>query len=351
MRYPIDKSFSTASGSAAAPHIPSLLKALTLCLFAFALNGCDRSLKPSAQTPVASGAVTAGAFDDRGEFAVVGSLHHGISYWRLSDHERLYDWKHADSGDTPLAAADFSPDADWVLTADKNTLVLWNTTTGEAPRYWQAPGEILSVQLSREGSRALLGLNDHTAVIFDIRRGGVLHTLRHSGLVNSVALDTAANIAVTGSEDRTAVTWDLRTGKKLSTVRHAEGVQLVAISADGSLVLSVSKYDKAVIWQSQSGAVVTEMPLRAGRLKRGLRFTSARFSDDNQLLLTGQTDQTIVLWRMADLSKISWKIGTRRLWKPHGASIVDAVFTDDPTVLRALASNGLLYELKVPETK
>jgi WD40 repeat protein len=352
MLYPTDTSFATTGVAAATNQTFSLIKALSSLLLACTLNGCDRSLEPFAQIPVANGSIAAGALDDRGEFAVVGSLHHGISYWRLEDHERLYDWKHTDSGGTVLAAADFSPGSDWALTADNNTLVLWNTATGEAPRYWQAPGEILSVQLSRDGSQALLGLGDHTGVIFDIRRGGVLHTLHHANPVTSVALDTAADIAVTGSEDRTAATWDLRTGKKLATMHHNEGVQLVAISADGTLVLSVSKYDKAVIWQSQSGNVVTEIPLRAGRLKRGLRFTSARFSTDNQLLLTGQTDQTIVLWQMKDLKNpMSWKIGTRRLWKPSGASIIDVAFTSDPTVLRAMASNGLLYDLKVPEAK
>ena len=324
----------------------------TWVLVAFALIGCDHGLEPTAQILVANGSIAAGALDDRGEYAIVGSLHHGISFWRVSDRERLNDWKHATTGDTTLAAADFSPSANWALTAEQNTLVLWDTATGEAPRYWQAPGDILAVQLSRGGNRALLGLSDNTAVIFDIRRGGVLHTLPHGNPVNSVASDQAADIAVTGSEDRTAVTWDLRTGKKMASIRHNEGVQLVVISPDGSLVLSVSKYDKAVIWQSQSGNVITEMPLRAGRLKRGLRFTSARFSADNQFLLTGQTDQTIVLWRLNNLeNSISWKIDTRRLWKPTGASILDVAFTGDPKMFRALASNGFLYDLKMPEEK
>lgn len=350
MFYPTDKLLPAAGNILGTNYAPSLMSALSLVLLTFALIGCDRPQEPSAQTLVANGGIAAGALDDRGEYAIVGSLHHGISFWRTTDQERLYDWKHANSGDTTLVAADFSPGGDWAITAEQNTLVLWNATTGEAPRYWQAPADILAVQLSQEGNLAVLGLSDSTAVIFDIRRGGVLHTLQHDNPVNSVALDDAASIAVTGSEDRTAVTWDLRTSKKLASMRHDEGVQLVAISPDGGLVLSVSKYDKAVIWQSQSGNVITEMPLRAGRLKRGLRFTSARFSADNQFLVTGQTDQTIVLWRLNDLKNpISWKIGTRRLWKPNGASILDVAFTSDPTTLRALASNGFLYEVKISE--
>jgi len=324
-----------------------------LCLTAaFALGGCDRALEPAGHTAVAAGGIYAGAFSDNGNFAIVGSIHHGISFWRLSDAERLYDWKHSQSSDTTLTAADFSPDGNWALTAEKNTLVLWNTITGEAPRYWQAPAEILSVQLSLDGNRALLGLSDNTAVLFDVRAGGILQTLQHHGPVRSVALDGASNIAVTGSEDRTAVTWDLRNNKRLAMVQHDEEVQLVAISEDGQTVLSVSQYDKAVIWQSGNGALTAEIPLQAGRLKRGLRFTSARFSADKNFLLTGQTDQTVTLWPVKDLEHpTSWKVSSRRLWKPAGASVVDVAFTQEANTFVAMASNGLVYRLTLPVTK
>ena len=335
----------------------SLIARLRLSASAFLLisvtTACSNSaLDPTSHITVAKGGVYAGAIDEQGKFAVVGSIHHGVSYWRLSDGERLYDWQHAQGTDTTLAAADFSPESAWALTADKNTLALWNTGTGEGLRYWQAPGEILSVQLSKDGDRALLGLSDNTAVLFDVKRGGILRTLRHNSPVRSVALDASGDLAATGSEDRTATSWDLSNDKRLSTIRHNEEVQLVAMSADGELVLSVSKYDKAVVWNSRDGIVVTEMPLRAGRLKRGLRFTSARFSIDNQFLLTGQTDQTITLWRMDDLNNsISWKVGERRLWKPHAATILDVAFSEKPGEFFALASNGLIYRLQLPNVE
>lgn len=322
-------------------------------LFISFTTACSNSaFEPTSHIAVAKGGVYAGAIDEQGKFAVVGSIHHGVSYWRLSDGERLYDWQHAQGTDTTLAAADFSPEGAWALTADKNTLALWNAGTGEGLRYWQAPGEILSVQLSKDGERALLGLKDHTAVLFDVKRGGILRTLRHKNPVRSVALDAAGDLAVTGSEDRTAVSWDLQNDKRFSELHHNEEVQLVAMSADGELVLSVSKYDKAIVWNSRDGRIVTEMPLRAGRLKRGLRFTSARFSADKQFLLTGQTDQTITLWRMDDLNNsMSWKVGERRLWKPHAASILDVAFSEKPGEFFALASNGLIYRLQQPNVE
>jgi FOG: WD40 repeat len=325
----------------------------SLFLFISFTTACSNAaLDPASHITVAKGGVYAGAIDEQGKFAVVGSIHHGVSYWRLSDGERLYDWRHVQGSDATLAAADFSPEGAWALTADKNTLALWNTSTGEGLRYWQAPGEILSVQLGKDGDHALLGLSDHTAVLFDVKHGGILRTLRHNSPVRSVALDASGDLAATGSEDRTAASWDLQNDKRLTTIRHNEEVQLVVMSADGELILSVSKYDKAVVWQSRDGIVVTEMPLRAGRLKRGLRFTSARFSADKQFLLTGQTDQTITLWRMDDLdNSISWKVGERRLWKPYAATILDVAFSEKSGEFFALASNGLIYRLQLPSVE
>lgn len=314
------------------------------------LTACGpQTLTPEHQLEIASVGVHTGALSDRGEYAIAGSLYHGISYWRLSDSERLFDWSHQPGTDTTLSAADFSPDDHWAITADVHTLVLWDTKTGSAPRYWRAPGDILSAQLGRDGQYALLGLSDHTAVLFDVRRGGVMRTLHHNGRVRSVSLSDDNKIAASGSEDYSAVSWNLETNQPMAKMRHNDEVQLVAVSPDGTLVLSVSKYDKAVVWQSKTGEIVAEIPLAASRLKRGLRFTSARFSTDNRYLLTGQTDQIVTLWQLDDLANpILWKVAKRKLWKPTGAAIIDVAFTADAGTFYALASNGLVFRLALP---
>jgi WD40 repeat protein len=311
------------------------------------LTACGpQMLPPGEPLEVASVGVHSGALSNQGEFVIAGAVYHGISYWRLSDGERLFNWSHKPGEDTTLIAADFSPDGRWAVTADIHTLVLWDTQSGAAPRYWRAPGDILSVQLSGDGQHALLGLSDHTAVLFDIRRGGVVRTLHHANRVHSVSLSDDGKIAATGSEDYTAVAWDLEKNQPLAKMRHQDEVQLVTLSPDGSLVLSVSKYDKAVVWQSRDGTIVAEIPLSAGRVKRGLRFTTARFSQDNRYLLTGRPDQIVSLWKLDDLTHpIHWKVTKRKRWKPTGAAIVDVAFTKETNVFYALASNGLVFRL------
>ena len=322
---------------------------LVLCL---TLSACSKSLAPSQQMQVAAIGLNAAALTDNGQYALIGSVHHGVSLWRTTDRERLYDWSHKENTDTTLIAADFSPDSLWALSADANTLALWDVSDGTGLRFWQAPGTIESVQLGPQGKRALLGLSDHTAVLFDVRKGGIIQTLHHNNRVRSVAMSADGTIAVTGSEDYSAIAWDLSNGQAISRMRHNDDVQLVSISDDGRLAMSASKYDRALIWRTEDGSLIGEIPLAAEKLKRGLRFTAARFSPENQWLLTGRPDQRVTLWQLPGKSEqvihavAQWEIPKKSRWKPSGTAILDVAFAPEKNQYLAVASNGFVYWLE-----
>jgi len=253
--------------------VNSWLIGLALCT----LVACGKKpMAPVSQLEVASIGLNAGSLSTNAEYAVVSSIHHGASLWRLSDGERLYNWSHKDKNHSTLVAADFAPSNEWAVTAEVHTIALWDVATGKSPRFWTAPGDILSIALGRDGAAALLGLSDHSAVLFDIKRGGILRTLTHNNRVRSVALSDDNRIAVTGSEDYSAIAWDLASGKPLTRIDHKDDVQLVAVSDDGTIALSASKYDKAVLWKTESGELLGEVPLAAEHIKRGMRFSAAR---------------------------------------------------------------------------
>ncbi len=316
------------------------------------LSGCDRPHPPASSMEVASKGIHGAAISDSGNFSVIGSIHHGGSYWQHDTQERLFNWNHKKDEFTTIVAADFSNDGEWVLTANPFNLVLWDTRSGRGERFWTAPGEVLDVELGPSGNMALLGLNDHTAVIFNVKRGGILRTFEHANRVRSVDLSRDGKLALTGSEDFTAVLWDVSSGKKLTTMRHKADVQLVKLSPDGTLALSVSKYDRALLWNTSTGEPIGEVPLESEKLKRGIRFTSARFSEDNAVLITGRPDQIIELWDTTTFAKIKrWKAPKRDAWKPTSAAIVDVGFTNDQQSSDqqnywAIASNGFVHSLK-----
>lgn len=310
------------------------------------LSACDKPAGPVHSLEVAVAGLHSGAISQQGDFAVVGSIYHGGSLWRLTDNARVFDWNHDKDEPSTLIASDFSRDGKWALTATVNTLVLWNVETGEGERFWAAPGEILDARLGPDARTALLGLADHTAVLFDIRRGGILQTFSHQNRVRSVDLSTDGELALTGSEDYSAVVWDVRTGAELRRISHNDDVQLVRLSPDGTLALSMGKYDKALVWETRTGNIVGEVPLEAEHLKRGLRFTTARFSEDNRHLLTGRPDQWVELWSVTPpLTRVEgWELPKRNAWKPTGASVIDVAFAGEDTI-RTIASNGFIHTL------
>lgn len=310
------------------------------------LNACDKPAGPVHSLEVAVAGVHSGAISQNGEFALVGSVYHGGSLWRLTDDARVFDWNHDKVEPSTLIASDFSDDGKWVLTATVSTLVLWNIESGEGVRFWAAPGEILDARLGPEARTALLGLADHTAVLFDIQRGGILQTFPHQNRVRSVDLSADGELALTGSEDYSAVLWDTRSGRELQRITHNDDVQLVRLSRNGELALSMGKYDKALVWETQTGNAVGEIPLQAEHLKRGLRFTAARFSEDNQHLLTGRPDQRVELWSIKPpVTRVEgWELPKRSAWKPTSASVIDVAFTSEDSI-RAIASNGIIHTL------
>lgn len=316
--------------------------AITLLLLA----ACAQDRAPEKTLEVAVKGLHSAAFSDDGKLAVIGSIYHGGSLWRLADGEKLYNWNHRQGEQSTLMAADFSPDGNWAMTAGTSSLVLWDTRKGEAVRYWTAPGEVLSIALSSNGDYALLGLSDHTAVLFDVKRGGIKRTFVHGNRVRSVDLSNDGRLAITGSEDYTATLWDLASGKQLQQIKHDDDVQLVAISPDGRIALSAAKYDKAVLWDTSTGNVLGEIPLGREKLRRGLRFTAARFNSNGSQLLTGRPDEVVQLWDTATLQLLdSWKIPKRKKWQPTGAAVIAVAFDPNENRFYAAGSNGMLNTL------
>ncbi|MBB6520474.1 WD40 repeat domain-containing protein [Pseudoteredinibacter isoporae] len=326
------------------PAFSTLIIAIAL----FSLTACEPLPGPEKSIEVAVQGSHMGRLSHNGSRAVIGSINHGGSLWQVLKEERLYDWNHSEEKSTLVAAA-FSPEGDWAMTTDSHSLVLWKVDSGEAFRFWTAPGEVLSLALAPNGEYALLGMADHSAVIFDSKRGGVKRRFNHSGRVRSVDLSADGKLALTGSEDRTSVLWNVASGKSMQSMQHEEDVQLVRLSKNGDRALSAAKYDKAVVWNTQTGKAIGEIPLSAEKIKRGLRFSAARFSSSGRYLLVGRPDQRVQLWDTKTMKTLAeWEVLKRDAWKPTSAAIQDVAFASAKRTYYAIASNGFIHQLKRP---
>jgi WD40 repeat protein len=322
-------------------------KAIIYLLSSLILLGCNTSEQASDQFEAASNGINGGAISSDGRLAIIGSVYHGGSLWRLTDGERIYNWNHSESEPSIILSADIAPDNLWAISAESHSMVLWEISSGQAARYWTAPAEVLDIDLAQGGRYALLGQADHSAVIFNTVQGGIVRSFTHEGRVRSVDLSNDGRLAITGSEDRTAAIWRVDNGDKTLSVQFQEDVQQVAISPAGNYAFAAAKYDRAEILDIKLGKTLNIIPLSKERIKRGLEITASRFSEDGKQLLLGYTNRKVELWQTETATLLkSWKLNKRHAWQPTGASVVDVAFNKKANSYYAIGSNGFISLLK-----
>lgn len=323
---------------------------LTLfALFSAALLSACSGQSPDDSFDVAVDGLYSGRLSTNADFAVIGSLSHGGSFWQRQPPERLFDWNHSADNDSEITATAISPDGRYAMTADRQQMALWDTTTGENLTYWRAPAGIEAVAISNStptGVLAALALDNHTAVVFNASRGRIVNEFIHQNRVRSVDISADGRWLLSGSEDNNAIYWSIESGTEVSRYSHSDEVRLVALSNDHSLAFSVSKYDKAVVWQTRDASEMAQVPIFGDALRRGKTFSAARFNRDNSLLVTGSSDRMVQLWQLPNMQELArWELPKKSAWKPTGAAVIDVGFTQQDGVV-AIASNGAIHHMQ-----
>lgn len=314
---------------------------LWMCLLAFLMLGCDNARPPASSVEVSLQSAYSMRFSNDGQDLMVGSLHHGGSLWSVQPLERLYDWNHQSEDYSNILSSAFSPDGQYIATADHRTIVLWQRSTGEAVWYWNAPGNIKDIALTPKGTLALLAMDDYNATVFDIQNGGIRRQFKHDGIVYDVSLDKQGTTAASASDDLKVKIWDMKTGELIHTLLHDNQVRLAQLSADGRYVLTSAMGEPGKIWRLSSGKLVSEIKLTTGY------YTAARFTGDNRQLITGNTSGQVELWDVnSGQRKQVWRARGRDPWVSSNVEVEDVVKSPSAEGWRAAGANGLLYELK-----
>lgn len=318
-------------------HRPAILALLLI-----ALAGCSSGDAPKQTAEVAVKGLYSAELSADGTRALVGSIHHGGSYWDIEKNERRYSWNHQAQGYTNLVAAALSGNGRYAATADERTIALWDTRTGENISFWTAPGDILDIELTDAADFAILGMADRTAVVFDIKRGGVIRTFVHEDRVHSVALAERSRLLMTGSEDFKARLWKVSSGELLYTWELENQVNVTAISPNGKFAFAASQADRAIIVDTANGKILSELPIDKYPYTAGASYTCARFSEDGSTLLTGASNRMVQLWNSADAKALGrWQGNKKERWKPTNPTIMAVAFRGQSPV--AIGSGGLVY--------
>ncbi|MDH5433993.1 MAG: hypothetical protein OEY19_08605 [Gammaproteobacteria bacterium] len=278
------------------------------------------------------------AISKDGKHALVSSVNFGAAYWDLENNQMKYQWTHDDNPENSITNVNLSPDGSRAITADKNTFIIWNTNSGFAYGYWEAPADIRSVAISNKGRYVLLGLGDGRAIHIDMNTGRRLEFTGHRAeAVARVDMSPNGTWAFTGGNDYRAVLWNSKTGKPQHLFEHTTRVTHLKLSTDGQYGFTSGTKGNAFIWDLQSGAQVSKLELK----EREYVISSANFSSDNQYLVTGSPGRELSLWSVKTGQRLKqWKVKTRQQYKPSGAIVYAVSFTPDGKYIISESSSG-----------
>ncbi len=315
------------------------LTCIVLCALAL-LGACTNDADVAENWEHSGSGLYAAAVSNDGRFAVVSSSSDGASFWNLERNERLFDWKHSDTPEYPIAHVAFSPNDSHVITADANSFVIWDAKRGQALGYYSVDAGINAVALSNDARSVLLGLTDGRAIVIDQLTQRRLEVVAHQGeRVVSVELSADGALAATGGNDGRVMIWRTSDGAERYAFKHRGRIAIVKFAPDGKRLFSSGEQGGASIWDLDSGKPHAEIELSA----RQPVISAARFSADGSRLVLGFPGRDVRLWdsRAGRVVK-TWRTPDRKHgWVPQGSTVYAVGFNATNNTVIAESSNGL----------
>ncbi|MEZ5934362.1 MAG: c-type cytochrome [Alphaproteobacteria bacterium] len=160
-------------------------------------------------------------------------------------------------------------------------------------------GPVKSVAVSADGRQALTASFDYSIILWDLAAGTVRAELEgHEAAVNAVAFLPGDRQALSASDDRTLGLWDLASGERLARLEGHDGkVVAVAVAPDGRTAASAG-WDRTVrLWDLESLRTTQVLTSRDN-------VNAVRFSADGAAVIAGASDGELIVWRVADGTRL-----------------------------------------------
>ena len=309
---------------------------LVICMLG--VVACEPQQKAVEEWPHAAVGVLDAAISRDGKFTLVSSVNFGAAYWDLEKNQLKFQWKHNDNPQAAITSVNLSPDGSRAITADDRTFIIWNTNSGQAYGYWQAPADIRAVAISDKGRYVLLGLADGRAIHIDMNSGRRLEFTGHRAeAIASVDLSANGLWAFSGGNDYRAILWNSKTGQPLQLFEHTTRVTKLKLGLNGKQAFTSGTMGNATVWNVRTGEVVSHLDLNP----REYVISSASFSNDGSQIVTGAPGRDISLWDSVSGKRVKqWRARTRDQGKPSGAIIYAVAFSQNNQFILSESSAG-----------
>jgi WD40 repeat protein len=302
--------------------------------------------KPIKNWQLAVDGAYAGSLSNDGKWAVISSIHHGMSVWDLSVNNRVYNWsQQQDNSDNIVSHIKISPNNSHVLTANRANFGLWNLQSGESIGYWKIrESTIRDVAIASNGKYLLLGKTNGVVVHVNTKTGRRLEFLGHTEKINTVDVSINGRIAMSGGNDFIAYIWDASSGQVIFQFNHTSRVSKVALDPLGRYAFSADSMKSASIWDLKTGKLITTLQ----GTKRHEVFSTVKFSKDGNTMLTGAASSKVSLWDIRTGKRLNnWHVTPKEAKRPTGAVVYSLAFSDNSNIL-TLSSSGYAELWQLP---
>jgi len=325
------------------------LLAITLLSLVF-LQACTPSAgKPLQRYQHSIEGSYAGDISNDGKWSVISSIHHGVSVWDLEKNALTYQWaQEVNNSDNLMLAIDISNNNSHALTASNKNFALWNMETGKSEGYWKVrESNIRDIAVSNNGDYLLIGKGNGTVVHVAVDTGRRLEFLGHKEKINTVDMMPNGRVAMSGGNDFIAYVWDSQSGQVIYQFNHTSRVSKVALDPKGRFAFSADSMKSAYIWDLKTGKLISQLK----GTKRHEVFSSARFSPDGKILVTGAASSKVSVWDISTGKRTaSWHVTPKEANRPTGAVVYSLAFSDNNTLLTE-SSSGYAELWQIPQTQ
>jgi len=201
--------------------------------------------------------------------------------WKLSADffppiERI--WKHADS----ISSVAISPDGSRALIgSDNGTLIIKDLRSWQILESWKHSSGIIQALFSPDGKQVLISIGS-MVLLQDISTKRLLHSWHHEDVVNSIAFGPSGELVASGSNDKSFVIRNTKTGATVKAWKADSYVTSLALSATQKWV-AIGTENGGLILTSLHPEDNSEVKITFGGFVRKMKFAH----DENYLLVGG----------------------------------------------------------------
>ena len=234
--------------------------------------------------------------------------------------------------DKAINAMDMPPKMDFILTAGRNSIKLWDRDgnylfawKGHATTIWNA-------EISKNGLWAVSSAMNKTFLLWDVYNSVILERMRgHQDVCMSVCFSPDNRMIASGSNDLSIRIWDVET-RQVITELHGptQDIYDVEFSPDSRLLVAASKDHTARLYDLEENKLLF--------ILKGHRdmVMEAEFSPDGKYLVTGSADRSLILWDVQTGKKIHQFLDNDQavmdlVFHPDGHSFYSITYAGDLT--------------------